>query len=330
MSVGGEGSVSSSGRLPTPRGFSPPRWIVSAQDHDLLNDAIVAQAGSAAATGDAARPPPHRRAHQGGVGSRWHEKDDDHFTPYGPRTRRRGPMLFVKAKAAEIGSETTAIKTEGALLEGKDKGAAIKSMYEELVGLRKKSEESSPPPPAQPVEGVIVDVDLTGEDSDSDDADDDNVNEDDVVIIEDDSGLPAQRRPTIKSRQQQLGIHHLLPSDLTTPRDIPIQYGVKGVGYQMIKRLGWIEGQPLGKTDPSQKRLKVPLKASDKFDRTGLGVVNKDGKKRSGQTRQQLEADRKRLALLERDKRGRGSAGIAKQKAKEKRERAALMYYMNH
>jgi hypothetical protein len=210
--------------------------------------------------------------------------------------------------------------------EGKAKGTVVRGIYEEVVGLRKRPETPPAPPPAQSPKHS-VDVDLTGESS--------NDEEDDLVIIEEDSGLPAQRQPSAVTRDKQLGIHDLLPSDLSTPREIPVQYGVRGVGYQMIKRLGWVEGQALGKPEAkgsesahAQKRLKVPLKASDKFDRTGIGIVSKDGNPKL--TRRELEKERQRLATIERDKRGRGSRGMEKQKVKEKQERAALMYYMNH
>lgn len=66
--------------------------------------------------------------------------------------------------------------------------------------------------------------------------------------------------------------------DRDKPLVPPTHYGVRSsnIGYGMLQRLGWVEDTGLGS---GQLGRKTPLKASEKFDRKGLGV---DGKRRAG------------------------------------------------
>lgn len=74
--------------------------------------------------------------------------------------------------------------------------------------------------------------------------------------------------------------------------------------------------------------LRVPLKAKEKFDRAGLGVVGSKSKKRmSGEEK---EEERMRVVREERERRGgKGEKGMERKRQEEARERKAWISYMN-
>lgn len=324
--MAGDASANATQRQPQARGFSPPRWIVSTDSQSALATLGPAAVASAASSASQGRP-----QLGGGLGSRrWPDDGDDRFTPYGPTTRRQGPMRFVAAKnvpAAHSEDKRPELPTASGIAQ--DKGSAVRSIYESIV---LKPPAAAPKPPPLPPPPPPPDLDLTLDDEDEEGEEDDDLN-----IIDPLTGETAVKAPLIPRRRSQrpLGINELLPprnESPLVPRALPTQYGIKpsSIGWKLLAKAGWKEGESLGPVEDatqSSKRLKVPLKASEKFDRSGLGVTGKDGPKK---TRREMEEERKRLALIERDRRGKGRRGIERQQLKEKQKKMALLFYMNH
>lgn len=174
-----------------------------------------------------------------------------------------------------------------------------------------------------------------------------------------------------RKRVQPLFIHQLLPraspssdSDATTsaggrgplkPFVPPTQYAIKpdSPGWRLLARQGWREGLPLGPVpavvsaaaasssstsggDAAAGRLKVPLRAVEKHDRSGIGVAKAPqdravvGALNSESARRERERERKRKAEQEaKARRGKGERGMERQRKQEERERKAWIAYMN-
>ncbi|ORY77270.1 hypothetical protein BCR35DRAFT_305578 [Leucosporidium creatinivorum] len=313
---------SSSAPQPGFRGFSPPAWIFSYPQQQP-----EAQIVEAAAHFLPTPLPPPQPARRYGLGSRLDlgEGEDDEFTAYGPQLRRKGNVRFVKAKglgAVDAGDKGGKGKERdvGAEDAPKDKGNSVRGLYESIVGLQ-PTPAATPTPPRRPTPPP-PDVDLTldsGEDSD-----------DDLIVLDPATGLPAPPPPRIKrlrpKRRPPSAIHDLLPADLTNPHVPPIHYGIKpsNIGWRMLAKQGWVEGQCLGPAEAEEregtvKRLKVPLQGVEKW-------WEGQGPKK---TREEREEERRRQERIEKERRGRGSRGMTKQHEREGRERKEMIAYMN-
>lgn len=183
---------------------------------------------------------------------------------------------------------------------------------------------------------------------------------------------------TLRKRVQPLFIHQLLPrasssadSDAAAggplkPFVPPTQYAIKpdSPGWRLLARQGWREGLPLGPVPAvvtaasstssdtldgtslgdaaaatTAGRLKVPLRAVEKHDRSGIGVakapqdrvvVGALNSEHARRAREERERERKRAEQeLARARRGKGERGMERQRKKEERERKAWIAYMN-
>lgn len=322
------------------RGFSPPAFIFS-YDQQHPYEQIVQAAAHFAPMPVAAEP-----ARRSGLGAaRIDSRDagtgdgeDDRFTPYGPTLRRMGNVRFVKAKLGDQPQVTVEGKGKARAVGQQEsttqsKGQTVSSLYQSIVGnlsttpARTPPGRPTPPPP---------DVDLTLDD------DSDDTSEDDCVVLDPSTGLPAPPPPPPPPRMKRLrpkrrAIHDLLPADLTTPHVPPVHYTIKpnSIGWRILAKSGWVEGQPLGPVQDEGeaasargKRLKVPLQGVEKFDRRGLGgeVGKGHGPKR---TKEEREQERRRVELVEKERRGRGARGMSKQREWDVRERKEMIAYMN-
>ncbi|KWU43485.1 hypothetical protein RHOSPDRAFT_34943 [Rhodotorula sp. JG-1b] len=180
----------------------------------------------------------------------------------------------------------------------------------------------------------------------------------------------------LRKRVQPLFIHQLLPrassssdSDAAAGAPLkpfvpPTQYAIKpdSPGWRLLARQGWREGLPLGPVpavvaaaspssdtldgspsgDPAAAtagRLKVPLRAVEKHDRSGIGVaraphdrvvVGALGSEHARRAREERERERRRAEQeAARARRGKGERGMERQRKKEERERKAWIAYMN-
>ncbi|KAK4051008.1 hypothetical protein OIV83_003137 [Microbotryomycetes sp. JL201] len=333
------------------RGFSPPRWIVSLSDAELRSQSstpgrsAMSDAAQQHRTGQSSHSGPNRRT------KLCYDGFDDDIPSYGPTLRRRGNVNFVKAQGLEASEMARRPEISG----GQNRGSSVKGLYESIVGIQVPN-----PPPAATQQHTIhterkrtphvveVDVDLTGDD-------DDDGNDEDILIIDSRTG---ERTPYVESKPRRYivpppapssvfnanrpvldpapsrAIHEMLPVNLE-PLQLPPNYHLRSsnVGWQMLSRQGWNEGNALGPAVVEQdvdgsesKRLKVPLRPLEKHDRRGLGLEVKSEPRK---TRAEIEAERKRLALLERDKRGRRARGMERQKKKEAQDHRAMLAYMN-
>ncbi|SDA01440.1 BZ3500_MvSof-1268-A1-R1_Chr10-1g02668 [Microbotryum saponariae] len=218
-------------------------------------------------------------------------------------------------------------------------------------------------PPSR--ESKPVDLDLTSDqfDSDSDSVSDEN---EDIIILDPltrlpepnslPTPLPRTKRTRPNAAPLHRAIHELLPSqplgDPIAPQDQaqaqaqgivplvpPTYYAIPStnIGWRILQRQGWKEGGSLGVVQqgeggPEQGRgLKVPLKASDKFDRKGLGNKLKGDEEEGAlkERKKEKEKERKRRDLVEVEKRGKGSREIALRQRQEMKDRKELLAYMN-
>ncbi|GAA6062558.1 hypothetical protein JCM10212_004119 [Sporobolomyces blumeae] len=246
-------------------------------------------------------------------------------------------------------------------------GSAVRGLYASIVGLRTEpsatratSTDHSEAPPRIPtkrtrapsIEADIVlssdsDVEIKDEDEtrkiDDDGhqpADDDNgQDEEEVVVLDPLTNLPESRSLGSASRRRQ-GLQPLLIHELLADRRAsdpalvpPTYYAVpeSNYGYRILAKQGWKAGRTLGPDGSGAKGLKVPLKAVEKFDRRGLGSEsNREGSKaRRKMTEREKEEERRNETQVERDRRGKGARGMARQKKKEADERKAWISYMN-
>ncbi|KAK4693969.1 hypothetical protein P7C70_g8828, partial [Phenoliferia sp. Uapishka_3] len=315
------------------RGFSPPAWIFS---HDS------ASSNSA----DAFPPQPTSilyaaqiKSHSTSIRHRPNLDPDeppDEDANYGPTLKRRGNVRFVRAKlvdeqASDKGKGREMDKPDSPSGPG-DKGEALKGFYESIVGVQAQSTAPStsarppPPRPALPIADLVLS-------SDSDSSDDDE-----ILIVDSLTGLTSRppipvRPPRLPRRPQPklIPLHQLLLPPTAAPLVPPIAYGIKptNIGWKLLQKQGWKEGQGLGPNevgDSDGGGLKVPLKASEKFDRKGLG--GKKEKKNPGEDKRRKEADKKRErgALEEWE---RGGREAVKKARKDEVARKELLAYLN-
>ncbi|GAA5873758.1 hypothetical protein JCM3774_000162 [Rhodotorula dairenensis] len=207
-----------------------------------------------------------------------------------------------------------------------------------------------------------------GETDSSADSDDGNQDgDDDLIVMDPLTGLPeakpSETGPPPK-RLQALLIHQLLPrasdSDAAAePFVPPTQYAIKpdSPGWRLLTRQGWREGLPLGPIGGPGRgvqagaggtageaagvgggRLKVPLRAIEKHDRSGIGVpkapedrvvVGALNSEHARRAREERERERRRAERDAKDRRGKGERGMERQRKKEEKERKAWIAYMN-
>ncbi|KDE05302.1 hypothetical protein MVLG_04333 [Microbotryum lychnidis-dioicae p1A1 Lamole] len=230
-------------------------------------------------------------------------------------------------------------------------------LVEKLDSVRKPSRISSSPSR----ESKLVDLDLTSDqyDSDSDSVSDEN---EDIIILDPLTRLPEPKllpNPLPRTKRARpnaplhRAIHELLPSqplgDPIAPQDQvqtqgivplvpPTYYAIPStnIGWRILQRQGWKEGGSLGSVQQGEgggseqgRGLKVPLKASDKFDRKGLGNKLKGDVEEGALKEWKKEKERKRRDLVEVEKRGKGSREIEMRQRQEMKDRKELLAYMN-
>lgn len=275
---------------------------------------------------------------------------------YGPQVRRKGNVKFVRAKLGVTKDDDGDAKGKAReLLAGDEKDAParrdpapFRSLYDGMDALPLQSLANSfvKAAPPRPPPGTI-DVDLTLDSSDASSSDDELTVSTPTGIV-----LPPPRRspPRPLRRTRALPIHRLLadfsPNEPLVP---PIQYGIgsNNIGWKLLQRQGWREGEGLGVVPVAgpgkpivAPSIKVPIKASEKADRKGLGMAveaSKDGgrtKRNFG--KEPVKKKGKRERLREREKaeldlltRGKGARGMAKDRLRDDRERKAMLGYMN-
>lgn len=202
--------------------------------------------------------------------------------------------------------------------------------------------------------------------SDADITDDNDDEEQDVIVLDPLTGLPETKTSgpgQAPKRLQALLIHQLLPRASDTDAAVepfvpPTQYAIKpdSPGWRLLTRQGWREGLPLGPVvsieggalagteggvtagSSGSARLKVPLRAVEKHDRSGIGVpkapedrviVGALNSEHAQRAREDRERERRRAERDARDRRGKGERGMERQRKKEERERKAWIAYMN-
>lgn len=289
--------MSSSSAPTTFKGFGPPAWIFSFNPGESSTPA--ASTSSLAGPIHYAPPPPRTSFGRPRVDL----EEGDTEGNYGPTTRRRGNVRFVPARGLEKGKERG---TDDLGLVKGDKGAFVRGLYESITSTTvPPTTQSAPPSRAR-----TPDVDLTL-DSDSDD---------DIIILNPLTRLPYPRPRPARPR----AIHDLLSDSTpsTPPLIPPIQYGLKptNVGWRILARQGWVEGQPLGAK--GNEGLVVPLKGSEKFDRAGLGG-GKGERRPSGKERQEKRREE------ESGRREKGSRGMEKARKRGEDERKEMLAYLN-
>ncbi|BGP18047.1 hypothetical protein JCM10213_008417 [Rhodosporidiobolus nylandii] len=136
-------------------------------------------------------------------------------------------------------------------------------------------------------------------------------------------------------------IHELLPPASASALQLPTHYALKpdNPGWRMLAAQGWREGSGLGPGASSSSSggggsggLLVPLKATEKHDRLGLGSAGTTKAALAAlapaQRREEREK-REELERLERIKRGKGARGMERVRKREERERRAMVGYLN-
>ena len=264
----------------------------------------------------------------------------------------------VKGKGKAIDQDEEGIK-----IEPKERarvtGDSVKGLYANIVGLRSSTSSGStsnasparPPPPRQlkrprsrtsPLSTPKREPDIILSSSSSSESESDSPpspstpnSDDDIIIVDPLTSLPITTSPIIpppprrRDRLKPLLIHEMLslPSTSSQPLVPPTYYALpdSNVGYRLLHKQGWREGETLGPLNKEQGRgLKVPLKAKEKFDRAGLGVVGK--RKMTGEEK---EEERMKRVREERERRGKGTRGMERKRLEERRERKEWISYMN-
>ncbi|SCV73903.1 BQ2448_6333 [Microbotryum intermedium] len=349
------------------RAFSPPKWIFS---HPTPVNSSTCHVGDdpIRTTTSSFYDPQRvgsRHAHHGPVPK---DKDEEAFPAYAPK---RSGIRFVKASSEwtgsnlnrghEIEGKTSQGSVGSALVDERvqiSKGSQVRGLYESLVGLEgtprsdelvPKESKISPPPEVQ------VDIDLTSDRSDSD-------SDPQIIILDPTTRLPepllgptpmrhTQRARARPNPPHSRAIHELLPpsqpSELPAnaqgqplvPLIAPTHYAIPptNIGWRILERQGWKEGASLGvpseeEGSATSQRLKVPLKASDKFDRKGLGIKGKEKGDREGsrdRSKKEKERENQRREWVELEKRGKGRREIEMRQRQEAKERKELLAYMN-
>jgi len=235
-------------------------------------------------------------------------------------------------------------------------GNEVKGLYASIVGIRRpvpstssstiatparspspperKPKLPSPSIPSLSSQFKEADIVLSSDSEPESPSPADDPDDDDIIIVDPLTNLPEARLPlppSLPSKKPRLKprlIHELLGPSNDPILIPPTQYGLHetNFGYRLLSKQGWKEGNTLGK----QGGLKVPLKAREKFDRKGLGL--EEGKNKKAQwkmTQKEKEEERRKMELEERDKRGRGTRGMARKVRIENAERKAWIAYMN-
>lgn len=240
--------------------------------------------------------------------------DDDPLAgSYGP-VLKRGNIKFVPSVE---------------LREPIDKGKQVQSVYESIVGITNTQSRDLVVRPAQP-------------------ADHDPDDDDDIVFIDAVTREP-ETRPRKRARAR--ATHELVSQPGTPPVQLPPNYGVnqRNKGWQMLERAGWQEGTALGvprsitalqlhasssssssarvqtppppPTElPKDDRLLVPLKASDKFDKKGLGLSKETRKQRKEREARQQSASTSEAV---------SAKALRKKHNRDVAYRKAMLAYMN-
>ena len=307
------------------KGFGPPAWIFSL---DGPGPAPSAPTDSLTHGIPLYAPPPTINSHaRHGTHPSLDNEPEDEDASYGPTLKRRGNVRFVRAKLG--GGDVVGDGEDEGQRKGKGKGRArdtlvekgedVRDLYESIVGVR--APLATPPAPAQSFRPT-PDVDLTL-DSDSD-------SDDDLLIVDPLTGHaapPPRPRPRPRLRASAL-VELLLPST-ASPLVPPISYGIKSnsIGWKMLAKQGWKEGEGLGPVDAEGRGLMVPLKASNKQDKKGLGVTKKsqDVSRKKAREREEIRNREGRKRELD----ARGGKVAARRARRDGDERKELLAYLN-
>lgn len=297
------GTASSSTAAPAGfRGFSPPRWIFP---QNLTEEGVTVAATTTTTVLAPVRyrqPPPLMSESRNHVRPNLGSYSDDEDASYGPTTRRRGNVKFVRAKLTS--KESNGDKTVRDKVVNKD-GTSVKKVYEGIIrsasmGTIRGKRARRPPIP--------IDVDLTLESSG-----------DEITVLDPLTRLPYPP-PTRPFR-----IHQLLPLDTAIALIPPVNYHLKSFsrGFRMLQQLGWKEGDSLGA--PEMGGIKVPLKGELKLDRGGLGLGGTIRMNKKEKEIRRLETER-----MDRQKRGLGARGMARVAKKDIEERQRLAWELKN
>lgn len=349
------------------RGFSPPSWIcdinsttsTSTSSHNNNNNLIPTLYDQS--------PPPQSstsslNTSRNFKNAKWKNplEDDAEIKGYTGPTITRKNVLFVRSKGLDgsITPTSTSISTShDHNVDRKGKGKAVvdvKELYESII----RTSTSTLPLSSLPSSHAIPkapDVDLT---FDSDSSASSSEDEDDVQIINPQTQLPyppllkskvfRKRKPQIPSIPDILG-----PTSSTSKPIIPpIHYGIgsNNIGWKLLVKNGWKEGDGLGAIIPSTISTsmiedgadtleiieeinhgtggigrKVPIRAELKIGRGGLGSSNSISR---GMTKKEKEVRRLKEEKERLERRGKGSRGIARKQKADKIERAHWNEYL--
>ncbi|KAM0751120.1 hypothetical protein T439DRAFT_325273 [Meredithblackwellia eburnea MCA 4105] len=329
------------------KGFGPPAWIFSFNEGEEGR-----RSGEGASTNEAQDRQRVREAMYGpsqDTGRSYKEADhEDQDASFGPTLKRRGNVKFVR-EGAGLGAG----KGKGRAVDAEEQvdrsGGGVRGFYEALVGtssgsVTPTSRNATPPLPIASTSSVTAAIDLTQADDTSDEE------EAEMIIMNPITRLPLPPPSKLpkRKRAKPTPLHLLINPPEAKAVVPPISYAIKqtNVGYKMLERQGWKIGEGLGVapgltasdevpreaegTDGNKIRrgLLVPIKASEKFDRRGIGLDKEKGAELK-RKREQLEEDRRRKredelksALMK----GRERRALAKL---EQRERKDMIAYMN-
>lgn len=302
------------------KGFGPPAWIFSFDGPPAPAPAVPSLAHAIPLYA------PPTKSHSG-ISARPSLDDEapDEDASYGPTLKRRGNVRFVRAKLAGV-DEKGKGRERDAEVPPVAKGEMVRGLYESIVGPRADAAASSSTPPATAVAVTrharpSPDVDLTLDDSD-----------DDLVILDPTTGR-AEAPPLVRirppRRRNPAALLDLILPPTAAPLVPPLSYGIKpnNIGWRMLAKQGWKEGEGLGPADVEARGLKVPLKASDKFDKKGLGVSKEHGERSRKRVRELEEVKRREDKQRERD--SRGGKVAAKRSKRDADSRRELLAYLN-
>ena len=215
--------------------------------------------------------------------------EEEEIRNYGPQLKRKGNIKFVKAK----GSSLQPVERKR------------RALYHDLEPSQELPKLSQP-----------ADLDLSNE-PDTDD--------DDIIFYSPTTLLPLPPLPTSHFQREQRespSISQLLADHPPTapPRVVPTPYGIGSdtIGWKILAKQGWREGEGLGKATGSflldeegglikdstlMEGIKVPILPVERMNRSGLGItqekrkrprdnglkVKKKGKRERGRERERKE-----------------------------------------
>lgn len=272
---------------------------------------------------------------------------------YGPQLKRKGNIRFIKARGD--------VQSKGNGNSGEEHTKPKRSLYDDLAPPLDVIPRITVQTPiastsrARLPSSVTPDLDLTLSSSDeSDDSDDD------LTFYDPRTSLPLPRVPLPRVTLSPVRRpHKSLPKSISdllsdfTPQQAPVivptQYGIGAntIGWRMLARQGWREGEGLGRgagsfvlddegglvkaaKDRAVEGIKVPIQAVERMHRSGLGIVQNSTKGyRARDNGVKLKKKGKRERGREREKQE-ALKVVQKRAVVERRDRKELLAYLNH